>query len=333
MGELWRLAIWGLAAAAALLIAAFASTATVGTGRPMQAGGQLQQGTSPSDDKPSRPIDAREGQRLAASIATLAEDRERLHTRITALERSVDNVAGSLARMSKMVEAAAKLAAPAAAEKPAATAPVAATPTAATPATVTPAPAALALATPASTPPVAATPAATASATNVSVASTSAAPAPEAARSSEPAAAPPPTQNPTPAPSVARPADVSALEDSTGGVSGAASPLSSARVPAPRSASDPQAKAEFGLDIGGGVTIEGLRTLWSKARQQHATTLEGLRPVVHLRESRRPGGVELRLVAGPLPSAAVAARLCVTLNAAGVACRPAVYDGQRLAAR
>jgi hypothetical protein len=52
-----------------------------------------------------------------------------------------------------------------------------------------------------------------------------------------------------------------------------------------------------------------------------------------VRESARPGGVELRLVAGPIANAASAARLCATLAAAGATCQPATFDGQRLAMR
>ena len=59
--------------------------------------------------------------------------------------------------------------------------------------------------------------------------------------------------------------------------------------------------------------------------------LEGLRPLIALREGQKGGSPELRLVAGPLANASVAARLCAALAAAGQACQPAVFDGQRLA--
>jgi len=39
----------------------------------------------------------------------------------------------------------------------------------------------------------------------------------------------------------------------------------------------------------------------------------------------------LRLVAGPLPNASIAARLCATLGAVSQPCQPTVFDGQRLA--
>jgi hypothetical protein len=91
------------------------------------------------------------------------------------------------------------------------------------------------------------------------------------------------------------------------------------------------AKPEFGIDLGRANTVEGLRQLWTTMKNRHGGTLEGLRPIVTVREIARPGGVEIRLVAGPLPNAAAAARLCATL--AGVTCHPTVFDGQRLALR
>ena len=59
--------------------------------------------------------------------------------------------------------------------------------------------------------------------------------------------------------------------------------------------------------------------------------IDGLRPVVSIRDGARPGEVELRLVAGPLPNAGLAARLCNSLAALGLVCQPALFDGQRLA--
>jgi hypothetical protein len=92
-------------------------------------------------------------------------------------------------------------------------------------------------------------------------------------------------------------------------------------------------RTEFGVDIGGHQTLEGLRALWSSIKGNHAVLFDGLRPLVAIRDGNRPGAVELRLVAGPLANAATAARLCATLSSAGVACQPTVFDGQRLALR
>jgi hypothetical protein len=58
--------------------------------------------------------------------------------------------------------------------------------------------------------------------------------------------------------------------------------------------------------------------------------LEGLRPLVSVRQSSRPGFTEFHLVAGPVADADAAARLCQALASARVPCRPSTFDGQRL---
>ena len=89
---------------------------------------------------------------------------------------------------------------------------------------------------------------------------------------------------------------------------------------------------DFGVDIGGGPTIESLRDLWSSAKGTHSGIFDGLRPVISVRDGK-PGTAELRLVVGPLSNAAAAAKICASLSASGWTCRPAVFDGQRLALR
>lgn len=90
-------------------------------------------------------------------------------------------------------------------------------------------------------------------------------------------------------------------------------------------------RTEFGIDLGTAATVEGLRNLWVAIKGTQAPLLEGLRPVVAVRDGAKPGALELRLVVGPLANAGVAARLCVALADAGLTCAPAVFDGQRLA--
>ena len=93
-------------------------------------------------------------------------------------------------------------------------------------------------------------------------------------------------------------------------------------------------RTEFGVDVGGNHTLDGVaRASGPRSRANHGALLEGLRPLVAVREGSKPGAVELRLVAGPLANAVAAARLCASLSAAGVACQPTVFDGQRLALR
>ena len=58
-----------------------------------------------------------------------------------------------------------------------------------------------------------------------------------------------------------------------------------------------------------------------------------MRLIIALRENAQPGKVELRLVAGALPTAAVASRLGVAILTGGTVCQPGVFDGQRLAMR
>lgn len=92
-------------------------------------------------------------------------------------------------------------------------------------------------------------------------------------------------------------------------------------------------RTDFGVDIGGGPTLAALRVAWNAARRNHAALLEGMRPVIAIRDGTKPGSVDLRLIIGPLSNAAAAARLCASLAAAGLSCQPAVFDGQRLALR
>ncbi len=88
-------------------------------------------------------------------------------------------------------------------------------------------------------------------------------------------------------------------------------------------------RTEFGIDLGTSTTIEGLRAQWTTLKARQGTLFEGLRPIVAVRDGAK--GIELRLVAGPLANAGVAARLCAALSAGGATCQPAVFDGQRLA--
>lgn len=92
-------------------------------------------------------------------------------------------------------------------------------------------------------------------------------------------------------------------------------------------------RTDFGVDIGSGPSVASLRAAWNAARRNHAGLLEGLRPVIAVRDGGKLGSVELRLIVGPLTNAAAAARLCASLAAAGLSCQPAIFDGQKLALR
>ena len=199
----------------------------------------------PSGAKRLRPLDAREGRRLAETVRVLAADRERLLDRVATLEQGLDGITGSIARVEKAVK--------------------------------TPAEAVSVVAEPAPPP---------------------SPPEPEVTSS-----VPPWANVPLQVPMPPQP------------------PVSSVSKP------------EFGLDLSSASTVEALRTAWNAALRRHGPLLEGLHPVVQMRERPRPGAVEVRLIAGPIPNAATAARLCTAMTAAGAICAPALFDGQRLAGR
>ncbi len=92
-------------------------------------------------------------------------------------------------------------------------------------------------------------------------------------------------------------------------------------------------RTEFGVDLGGEKSVDGLRARWATLRGNHGPILENLRPVIAIKEGQKAGTVELRLVAGPVANAAAAARVCARLQTSGVPCIPTVFDGQRLSLR
>ena len=240
--DLGRLALWGVCAVSALSVAIYAGTTETGRNRLHIAFAEIHEILMPSEAEPVRPLDAREGRRLADTVRRLSADRDRLLARLASLEQNLDGVTGSIARVEKAVR-------------------------------------------PAEPPP-------------------------------EPSA--PPVQPPAPSQDVTSSINPAASENPT---------------PIPVQPPSGPGKAEFGLDLGGASTVEALRTAWTIALRRHGALLDGLRPIVHTRDRARPGSAEFRLIAGPLPNAATAARLCAAMTAAGAICAPTAFDGQRLAVR
>jgi hypothetical protein len=139
------------------------------------------------------------------------------------------------------------------------------------------------------------------------------------------AAAPPPAD-------VAPVASVPATVPERGASPAPARAAPQAVAPAPEPVEGVSARTEFGVDLGGAPSVAALRNAWERIRRTHGVQLEGLRPVIGIRDGRT-GQVELRLVVGPITNAGAAAKLCATLANAGLSCQPTTFDGQRLALR
>jgi hypothetical protein len=87
----------------------------------------------------------------------------------------------------------------------------------------------------------------------------------------------------------------------------------------------------FGVDIGSALSIQVLRARWLGIRSAHPQLFDALIPTVVLGESAKSKRVELRLVAGPLPNAEAAARLCAALAPFRLYCQPASFGPQHIA--
>ncbi len=290
--SMWRLASWGVGSVGALIVAILAIRSPVAANRDQLASAEIA--------RQSQQVQwiARESQNkareLAAAVDTLNSDRDRLYARVTFLEQGLDSVTGALAKPAA--------AAPPAPQPPS---PVALAPAQAVPATsaeadpigpVKPGEAKVELA----PPPPKIAPVATA------------APA-------EPAASAKPSERKVEAPAA----------DPTPTVTAAIAPAEPVMSEAP-----PQnvvRKTDFGVDLGGANSIEGLRAVWRGALKIHSQQLASLQPIIVVKERHDGLGMQLRLVAGPLSDAAEAAKLCAEfLTASNRACDTSVYEGQRL---
>jgi hypothetical protein len=259
--QLARLGIWIGLATMAVLTAALAARSDTGLRRiasllAPEAAEPARSAKIAGPQIASRQVDQEVERRLNEAVRALAADRDRLASRVAALERNLDDVTGSISH------GGAPNAAPAA-QRP-------------LPQSQSPAPA----------PPL--TP-----------------PAPQAA-----------------APGAAPPATVQAPSNRLA----AGHPATGAPTPG-----DSVTKTDFGIDVGGNTSVEGLRSLWTTLKASQPTLFDGLRPVVAIRDGQKPGTIELRLIAGPIANAGVAARMCAALSAMNQTCQPAVFDGQRLA--
>lgn len=108
-------------------------------------------------------------------------------------------------------------------------------------------------------------------------------------------------------------------------------PLPQARVaaaPAADADSLPTKQSEFGLDLGGGATIDNVRQRWTTVKAHFGPLLSGMYPLA-VRDPR-PASTGYRLVVGPLPNSVAAAGLCAHFAAARTACKAVRFDGEQI---
>jgi TolA-binding protein len=166
-----------------------------------------------------------------------------------------------------------------------------------------------------------------AAATAAALAAKTAPPAPSAPATTAPsAAANASSAAPTTPPPIAAPA--SKADTPTN----AAVPLPPTRVAAV-SANDPAPPAtnqnEFGLDLGGAATLDGIRQRWITVKASFGPLLSGMYPLAA--REHRAGASGYRLVVGPLPNSPAATGLCAHFAAARTACKSVKFDGEQIA--
>jgi len=304
MRRLRRQAMWACAAAAALFIAVLAGRSEVGSQRAAIVLASLNLASSSSlrpgqgvqfASRPTERVSDMEktARQLAQTVRGLSEDRDRIMTRLAAMERNIDDVTGSISRQAKAAKAVAAQPVARQGEQPPTTTPA-----------VVAAGVAPAAARQGEQPPPTTTPAVVAAGV-----------APAAARQGD---QPPATTTPVVAAAVAPPA-------------GAAAAPVPPRSPRPAATElpaivAPPAASAYGAEIGSASSIKALHARWVSIHSAHAQLLEGLKAAVAIRDNARTKRIELRLVVGPLTDAAAAEKLCASLSAVQIACQPTMFD-------
>jgi hypothetical protein len=312
--SLWRLGSWGAASVGAVIVALLASQYSIG----------LQRDKVVATDLVRQSLEIRavaretqnETRRLASGIDILNSDRDRLYSRVTVLQQGLDSVTGAIARQNSAPASA--QAAPTSSPE---TQPVPQSTAAA------PAPAASPVATVAPTPEkprTAQAEQATAPASSPAQ-GTSNAPATPLMASKSLMAPPDSAAGKLIEPDPVTPPKPEVVANAPPGDH----PLAGASQAAAEQAVQ---RTEFGVDVGGANSLNGLRALWRGLLKSKSTaSLATLRPIIVVKENNTGLGMQLRLVAGPLNDAAAAAKICAVLIENQRACETAVFDGQRLA--
>lgn len=82
----------------------------------------------------------------------------------------------------------------------------------------------------------------------------------------------------------------------------------------------------FGVELGKASSADALQKKWKALTVAHYTLLSRL-DIRSQKISSRDGNTAMKLIAGPFPNAADAARLCAKLKAAGTNCTETIFSG------
>ena len=298
---LWQVIVWGFSAAFAVGILAIVSLRETGAPHlemplaamlPTHAVVKAQTPTQPAIKAPPRPAKAEfEIEELAVAVRQLTAANQQLKARIASLEHHLDDVTGSIAGRTAAVAPPA----PARPSPPLVSAPAMLPKFAAIALPPREAPSIIE---PLAMPPPVATAAAWSDASETKVETRSKNKV-EAVSKSAARAVPMPRARPIRTASVARPRPLAPVGP------------------------------ELGIDIGGAMTVGRLNEEWMAVKSNFGPALASLYPIIG--RDHHFGHMPYRLLIGPVPSGAEAARLCATLITGVLECRPARFEGEQLA--
>jgi|SRR5579884_348010 len=144
---------------------------------------------------------------------------------------------------------------------------------------------------------------------------------------------PPPTVAVTPPTAATQPARTAPAASSEPARANAQSmdAHSSVNIPLPGGTTAPTPHAQFGVELGTAPDMDALRARWVAVKANFGPLLVGLNPVAV--RDHRSGNTSLRLIAGPLPSMAVARELCTKFIAGNGRCVPTRVDAAEIVQR
>jgi hypothetical protein len=307
MRAMWRLAVWGGGAAFALILVAVVSVSDGGSPR-LAATETPAQPAVARTQLPVRPVatvavppfqNPAETKRLAAQVRTLVADRNRLTERVASLEQQLNDLTGSIKRLAEI---------PVDTPSPPKAVPQAQ------------APEKPVRQSQAESPAIHAPPATTAvkpwpdrPKLNVE---------PQADRHEDKPS--PPAKQPEAAQSASRetPQQQETTEQET---TQQDVPMPPVRV---ATATQEDISGKFAIALAGASSLEVARLQWAAVKANFGPAIAALQPRAFI--ERRGSATHYRLVAGPLPTYAAAARLCARIVAAHAICQPVRYGGEPL---